>query len=184
VSDPSPLEFECKRNPFTKTGGRFHRGKLLSAMMLPYFAVLPPRGFGVLTTTGRKTGKQRRKCVHAVRDGGKVYILMLRLTPHTVAINAISGWLLNIRADPRVRLRIRGGNFAGRARELHDAAEIEEARAVYLGSVNPFDYVECAFHRPGLPTRAKIDELHRSWFTTGVPLVVELQEHGAARSAA
>jgi hypothetical protein len=44
--------------------------------------------------------------------------------------------------------------------------------------------MECAFHSPGLPTGAKIEELHRSWFATGVPLMVELQESGAARDAA
>jgi deazaflavin-dependent oxidoreductase (nitroreductase family) len=161
---------ERKRNLFTKSAGG---GRMLSALMFP-LAVRAPRSFGVLTTKGRKTGKWRRKCVHPVRDGEKVYILMLRPTPTAVAKNHIAGWLLNIRAEPRVRLRMHGGNFAGRARELHDPAEIERARAVYCETVNPFDYVECAFHRGGLPTRAKIEELHRSWFATGVPLVVEL----------
>ncbi len=165
---------ERKRNPFTKRAGG---GRVLSALMLP-LAVRAPRSFGVLTTKGRKTGKWRRKCVHPVRDGEKVYIVMLRPTATAITETHTAAWLLNIRAEPRVRLRMHGGNFAGRARELHDPAEIERATAVYCGTVNPFDYMECAFHRGGLPTRAKIEELHRSWFATGVPLVVELQEGG------
>jgi deazaflavin-dependent oxidoreductase (nitroreductase family) len=162
---------ERKRNPFTKSSGG---GRMLSALMFP-LSVRPPRSFGVLTTKGRKSGKWRRKCVHPVRDGEKVYILMLRPSGAAVAENHTAGWLLNIRADPRVRLRMHGGSFAGRARELHNPAEIERASAVYCGAVHPFDYMECSFHRGGLPTRAKIEELHRSWLATGVPLVVELQ---------
>ena len=41
-------------------------------------------------------------------------------------------------------------------------------------TVNLFDYGECELHLRGLPTRAKIEELHAYWFDTGVPLVVEL----------
>lgn len=165
---------ERKRNPFTNLRGG---GRVLSALMLP-LAIRPPRSFGVLTTTGRKTGKQRRKCVHPVRDDDRVYIVMLRPNAHTICDNHIAGWLLNIRAEPRVRLRMHGGSFAGRARELQDPEEIERASVVYCERVNPFDYIECAFHRSGVPTRAKIQELHRGWFATGVPLVVEL-ERGA-----
>jgi deazaflavin-dependent oxidoreductase (nitroreductase family) len=171
---------ERQRNPFTQLQGT---ARILSALMFP-LSVRSPRSFGVLTTKGRKTGKWRRKCIHPVRDGNKVYIVMLRPNATAITENRVAGWLLNIRADPRVRLRMHGGNFAGRARELHDPAEIERATAVYCGTVNPFDYMECAFHRSGLPTRAKIEELHHSWFATGVPLVVELQEGGAARNAA
>ena len=162
---------ERQRNPFTQLRGG---GRILSALMFP-LSVRPPRSFGVLTTKGRKTGKWRRKCVHPVRDGNKVYIVMLRPNATAITANHVAGWLLNIRADPRVRLRMYGGNFTARARELHDPAEIERASAVYCGTVNPFDYMECAFHSPGLPTRAKIEALHRSWFATGVALVVELQ---------
>lgn len=163
---------ERKRNPFmrSQTGGR-----VLSGLMLPFFTVRPPSGFGVLTTTGRRTGKTRRKCVHAIRSADKAYIVMIRPTADLVARNWASAWVLNIRADPSVRLRIHGGTFAGVARELEDAAEIEEAADTYCAAVNPFDYVECAFHRSGRPTRAKIEDLHRSWFENGIPLVVELE---------
>jgi deazaflavin-dependent oxidoreductase (nitroreductase family) len=161
------LAVERKGNPFMRspTGGR-----VLSAMMLPYFTVRPPLGFGVLTTTGRRTGKQRRKCVHVIRGGNRAYIVMIK--PH-ITYKA-SAWMLNIQADPHVSLRMRGGTFAGRARELDDDEELRQARELYCGAVNPYDYVECTFHRGWRPTRSKIEELHRSWFATGIPLVIEI----------
>jgi deazaflavin-dependent oxidoreductase (nitroreductase family) len=103
---------ERRRNRLvqTPTGGR-----ILSALMLPWFTLIPPRGCGVLTTTGRKTGKARRRCVRAIRCGDKVYLV------------AIGGehnrWLKNISANPNVRLRMRGGTYRGVARELRDPAE-------------------------------------------------------------
>ncbi len=166
------LVLERKRNPFMRSASG---GRTLSALMLPFFTVRPPSGFGVITTIGRRTGKRRRKCMHVIRRGDRAYIVMLR--PH-VTIKT-SAWVLNIRADPHVRLRIRGGTFAGLARELEGDVEMHEARAAYCEAVNPFDYVECTFHRSGRPTRAKIQELHRVWFDTGIPLVIEL---GAQRS--
>ncbi len=170
-TDPLHLP-ERKRNPFMQSASG---GRVLSALMLPLFAVRPPAGFGVLTTTGRRTGKRRPKCVHAVRAGSKAYIVMIRPNVDTIATNRVAAWVLNIRAEPKVRLHMRGGTFAGVARELTDPAEIEQAADTYCAVVNPFDYVECSFHRSGRPTRAKIEDLHRSWFENGIPLVVELE---------
>jgi deazaflavin-dependent oxidoreductase (nitroreductase family) len=152
---------ERSHNPFlnSSTGGR-----VLSALMLPRFTLRPPAGFGVLTTTGRKTGKTRRKCVRAIRRGNRAYVVSIRR----------SAWLHNVRANPNVRLRVRGGTFAGVAREPRDPAEREEARAAYCETVNRFDYAECVMWRRGRPTRAKIEELHRVWFEDGTPLVVDL----------
>lgn len=160
---------ERKRNPFvrSKTGGR-----ILSASMLPAFLALPPRGWGVLTTTGRRSGKARRKCVRAVRSGSQVYIVSIR--PSSARPTMTAAWVLNIRANPRVRLRMPGGTFAGVARELAEADETRGAEGVYCGTVNPFDYISCAIHRTGLPTRAKVKALHRSWFDKGVRLAIEL----------
>ncbi len=145
--------------------------------MLPFFMARPPSGFGVITTTGRKTGKTRRKCIRIIRRGSKAYIVQLR--PPELAINrptAVAAWVWNIRANPNVRLRIRGGTFEGVARELKDLAEVEQAREAICETVNLFDYGECDVHLRGLPTRAKIKELHRYWFDTGIPLVVELRD--------
>jgi deazaflavin-dependent oxidoreductase (nitroreductase family) len=173
VSDQSTPR-ERKRNPFTKSAGG---GRALSAMMLPFFTILPPRGFGVLTTTGRRTGKTRRKCVRVVRRGDRAYLVMLG--PALVgkdAPKAVAGWLWNIRADPRVRLRIRGGTFAGSARELEKGPEKERARQAYCETVHTFDYIECDFHTSGWPSRAKVKRLHRHWFDTGIPLAIDLAQ--------
>ena len=88
--------------------------------------------------------------------------------------SAVSAWVWNIRSNPNVKLRIRGGTFAGTARELTDPVELAEARAAVCETVNLMDYGECALHLRGRPTRAKIEELHRYWFDTGIPLVVDL----------
>ncbi len=154
---------ERKRNPFTRSAAG---GRTLSAMQLPWFTLLPPRGFGVLTTVGRRTGKTRRRCVRAIRRGDRVYIVSIG--------GPRAAWVKNLRANPRVRLRIRGGTFDGLARELTDPDERREAMAAYCGTINRLDYAECRLHRGGRPTRQRIEELHRKWFTTGLPLVVEL----------
>ena len=152
---------ERKRNPFinSRMGGR-----ILSALQAPWFSLLPPHGFGVLTMTGRRTGKTRRKCVRAIRRGDRAYVVSIRSTH----------WLSNVRANPDVRLRIRSGTFAGVVREPRSTEELEEARAAYCKTVNRFDYAECRMWRPGRPTRDKIEELHRDWFEHGTPLVIEL----------
>lgn len=160
----------------TRTMSSARDGRLLSALMLPFFQLRPPRGYGIITTTGRKTGKMRRKCVRVIRQGNSAYLVQLRLP--SVAVkhpDSAAGWLWNIRSNPNVRLRIRGGDFAGVARELTDPDELALARRAICDTVTLFDYGECDLHLRGLPTRAKIIELHRYWFDTGIPLVVELE---------
>jgi deazaflavin-dependent oxidoreductase (nitroreductase family) len=150
-------------------------GRLLSAVMLPFLLVWPSSGYGVLTTTGRKSSKRRRKCIRTIRRQDTVYIVQLR--PPELAMSrpaAASGWVWNIRSNPNVTLRIRGGTFAGVARELTDPAELAEARAAFCESVHLPDYGECGLHLRGLPTREKIKDLHRYWFDTGIPLAVDL----------
>lgn len=147
-------------------GMHVHGARTLSAIQLPWFMLAPPKRFGVLTTTGRRTGKARRKCVRAIRRGDKVYVVSIG--------GSRAAWVKNIRADPRVSVRIRGGTFAGTARELGEPAELELAITAYCGAVSVFDYVECALWRKGLPTRAKIQDLHRGWFREGIPLMIAL----------
>ena len=156
-------------------------GRVLSALMLPFFLMRPPSGFGVLTTTGRRTGKRRRKCIRLIRRGNQVYLVQLR--PPELALtrpSAVAAWVWNIRSNPNVTLRIRGGTFRGVARELTDPAELAEAKDALCETVNLFDYGECNVHLRGLPTRAKIKELHRYWFDTGIPLAVDLMDQGPA----
>ena len=149
-------------------------GRLLSALMLPFVLAWPSAGFGVITTTGRKTGKARRKCIRVIRRGSKAYIVQLR--PPELAMtrpSAVAAWVWNIRSNPNVALRIRGGTFAGVARELSDPEELAQARQALSETVYLFDYTECLLHLRGLPTRSKVKELHRYWFDTGIPLVVD-----------
>jgi deazaflavin-dependent oxidoreductase (nitroreductase family) len=158
-------EPERRLNPFVRS---LSGARVLSALQLPFFTLLPPGGFGVLTTTGRRTGKTRRKCIRAIRRQNRVYIVSIG--------GDQAAWVKNIRANPNVRLRISGGTFAGLARELQAPAEVQHAMEAYCQTVNRFDYAECRMHRKGRPTRAKIQELHRTWFRGGIPLVIELSE--------
>jgi deazaflavin-dependent oxidoreductase (nitroreductase family) len=154
---------ERERNPFLRS----RRGvRTLSVLQRPFFALLPPPGFGVLATTGRKTGKTRRTPVRAIRRGDKAYL---------VAIGGDrNAWLKNIRRSPKVRLRVRGGTFPGLARLPRGEAESQAALTAYCETVNWFDYLECSIWRKGLPTRSKIIDLHRAWFEQGRPVVIDL----------
>lgn len=150
-------------------------GRVVNALTLLPILLLPPSAYGVITTTGRKTGKARRKCIRVVRRGDRAYLVQLR--PPELAMtrpNAVSAWVWNIRANPNAKLRIRGGTFAGVARELTDPGEFAEAREALCETVSLFDYGECSLHLRGLPTRSKIRDLHLYWFDTGIPLVIEL----------
>jgi deazaflavin-dependent oxidoreductase (nitroreductase family) len=152
-------------------------GRILSALMLPWLRLASPTGYGVLITTGRKTGKARSKCVRVIRNGNRAYLVALRL-PHIAVEHprAVQAWVWNIRANPQVSLRIRGGSFDGEAHEITDPKERELARKLMCDTVFPNDYGESALHLRGWPTRAKIQELHRYWFETGIPVVIDLKE--------
>ena len=152
-------------------------GRILSAFMFPLLRWAPQAGYGVLTTTGRRTGKARRKCVRVVHRDDRAYLVALH-PPHLTLANpaAVQAWVHNIRANPNVRLRIRSGTFDGIACEIIDADQHELARAALCETVYLGDYGECALHLRGLPNRTKIQELHRSWFETGIPIVIDLKE--------
>jgi deazaflavin-dependent oxidoreductase (nitroreductase family) len=155
---------ERKRNPLihSPVGGR-----ALSASQLPLFSLRPPRNYAVLTTTGRKTGKTRRKCVRAIREGNRAYLVAIR--------GYRTAWANNIRANPEVKLRVPGGRLAGVAREPRDDAERREAEDAYCEtSVGRFERLEYRVWRSGRPTPAGIADLHRTWFEQGTPFVVEL----------
>lgn len=158
----APLPERHRRNPLTSTptGGR-----MLSAAQLWWFTLLPPRGFGVLTTTGRRTGKKRRRCVRVVRVGDTAYLTSIG--------GPNAAWARNLRADPTVWLRIRGGTFEGTARQLTDG-ERDTARRAYCDTLNPLDRIEHLLHMPGRPTRERIKALHEHWFTTGTPVAIDL----------
>jgi deazaflavin-dependent oxidoreductase (nitroreductase family) len=155
---------ERRFNPFIQS---LKGARVLSALQLPTYTLAPPPGTGVLTTRGRKTGKLRRKCVRVIRKGNRAYL---------VAIGGENlAWLKNIRANPKVRLRIPGGTYSGIVREPRGDGERQEAREAFIGTVVPWDYIECSFHRTGRPTKAKIQELHTLWFENGVPVIIDLR---------
>ncbi len=145
---------------------------MLSAVQLPLFLLRPPAAYAVLTTAGRKTGKTRRRCIRAVRRGGRVYVVAIKGL-------AKSGWAKNALAADSVRLRLPSGSFVGRARRLEDDGELAEARTVYAGTVAWFDYLTWLNWRTGRPSRTRIEDLLRTWVEDGTPLVIELDETGA-----
>jgi deazaflavin-dependent oxidoreductase (nitroreductase family) len=154
---------ERKQNPFINSPAG---GRALSGLQLPIFLIRPPAGYGVLTTTGRRTGKLRRRCVRAIRRGDLVYV---------VAIKGKTQWARNALANPSVQLRLPGGTFSGLAREVRGATESQLAKEAYCESVHRFDYLTWINWRKGRPTRERIRELLRGWFDEGTSLVIELR---------
>lgn len=151
-------------------------GQILSALMLPDYQLGTPSGHAVLTTTGRKSGKARRKVVRAIRRNDRVYMVQLR--PPKPAMETplmVAAWVLNIRADPHVRLKLGRRTYAAVMREIDAPAELARAREIFCEPVHLVDYGESLLHLKGMPSRRKIRDLHRYWFDTGVPLVAELQ---------
>jgi deazaflavin-dependent oxidoreductase (nitroreductase family) len=142
------------------------RVRALDLLIRPLFAHGPFRGMGVLTTIGRRSGKPRRHAVRAIRDGSRAYLVAIP--------GAHAAWLSNLRANPRVTLEIRGTTCEGTARELARGPERDAAKAVYVGTVNGADYVECFLHWRGVPARWKIQRLHDMWFEGGIPIVIDL----------
>ena len=153
-------------NPFA--GTKFY-AKLGNRFTRPLWSRLrPPQGFGVITTVGAKTGTPRPWSVRAIRRGSRVYVVCM--------LGEKAAWLKNVRANPRVALRLRDGSFQGIARELADGRERDEAIDVYVGTVVPNDWMDYLVYHWRIPTRSRIADAHRRWFDDGVPLVVELIE--------
>ncbi|MEV6061627.1 nitroreductase family deazaflavin-dependent oxidoreductase [Nocardia asteroides] len=144
----------------------------LRALHTAWFAIRMPQGVARLTTTGRRTGRPRTTFVKAARQGDTVYLVSIG------GENTL--WLKNIRAHPEVSLRLRTSTVTGVARDLGDEAERHTAFLALCGPVRPFDFVENAFHRRGIPSRTKIQELHRAWFEGGTPLAIDLGRGGNA----
>ena len=155
----------ARRNPFTSSSAG---GRALSAIQLPFFLARPPAAYGVLTTRGRKTGKRRRRCLRAVRDGDKVYLVAIKGTAKTC-------WVKNALATPDVELRLPDGRHRGRARAIRDDERGAALRA-YAHTVRPFDYLTYMNWRTGRPTASAIRQLLTSWFDDGYPVVIELSD--------
>ena len=78
---------------------------------------LAPGSYATLETTGRRSGEPRRTPVGHVVEGDKVWIV----AEH----GARAGYVLNIRSNPRVRIKLRDGWRSGTARVLDE----DDARA-------------------------------------------------------
>ncbi len=68
--------------------------------------LFPPSGFGVITTTGRSTGKPRRKCIRTIRRGDKVYAVSIGVPRRAgcgeTAVLSYSGSGANVGGDCRI----------------------------------------------------------------------------------
>jgi deazaflavin-dependent oxidoreductase (nitroreductase family) len=149
----------------TKQGARF-----LNAQT-SWFRLYTPKGFAVLSTVGRRTGKMRRTNVRLIVRGDKGFL---------VSIGAGSvGWLQNVRARPHVELRIGRTTRTGRARPPSDEQEVLEAIQTYCETVNWFDYVEGIVNQRGRPTAARIRSMHARWCEQGLVIVVDLDGSAA-----
>jgi deazaflavin-dependent oxidoreductase (nitroreductase family) len=78
--------------------------------------------FGHLETIGRVSGRSHVIEIWFAADPEQARIYML------AGGRDSSDWVLNLRATPRVRIRIGGRTFAGNAREIEDTPEEEPAR--------------------------------------------------------
>src|SRR5215211_1004729 len=82
-------------------------------------AGLPLPGLVILETTGRKTGEPRRTPVSRALDGDTLWVL---------AEHRRGGYVRNIEANPRVRVRVGREWRTGTAHVLHDDDVSERAR--------------------------------------------------------
>lgn len=139
--------------------------RLVNVVTLPWWSVWAPSGAGILKTVGRKTGKRRPRSLRVIVRGRKAYFVSIG--------GDLAAWVKNLRASPRVILRVNGKRLNGLAREPRDEHELQQAKMAYCATVNPMDYFVCWLHRRGLPTRSKIEDLHRTWFEYGIPFIIE-----------
>jgi deazaflavin-dependent oxidoreductase (nitroreductase family) len=137
--------------------------------MWVFFRLLPtPRGFALLTVTGRKTGKRRRRPIRAIRDGATYY---------GVAILAErSDWLKNLRANPQAQARIGARTRGITMREINDPSERANAERLYVDSVLPYDFVDVPMVEWTWPSPGRIRKAHQDWFHRGTPVALEVNE--------
>ncbi len=143
----------------------YHR--LSNATLARLFGLLPmPRGFVLLTVTGRRSGVPRRRPVRAVRRDNTFYAVAL--------LGERSDWLRNVRKEPQVRVKAGGRTRAGVAREITEGPERETAAELYTREVVPYDYVDYPSVHWSFPTRGKIVDSHRRWVENGVLVAIDL----------
>lgn len=121
----------------------------------------------MLGTTGRRSGKPRRQSVRAIRNGDSIVVVAM--------MGERANWLWNVRADPRVTLRMGNTTLHGVAREVTQESERQWAAEIYIGTIVPSDYTDYITYCWGLPTRRKIEDAHRTWFNNGIPVTIRIE---------
>ena len=157
-------------NPLAKSR-LFHRvGHITNTLPLKLFPT--PTGIAIVTTTGRTTGRARARAMRAVRRGDRVYAVSI-LGPR-------ADWVANIRANPRVTVKLGRTTYPARARILSDASERARAAEAYHPVAGWYDYVDYANFVWSVPTRSAVLRAHDEWFNKGTPVVFELEAPGVA----
>ena len=151
-------------NPFGKSRW-FHKiGHVTNTT--PWRLLPAPAGLGVVTTTGRKTGKARTRAMRVVREGDRAYAVAL--------LGNRSDWVHNLRANASVRLKLGGKTYDAVGRVIVDQVERERAAGLYRPVAGWFDYFDYVNFVWGFPTRDKLLRAHDAWFNEGTPVVFEL----------
>jgi deazaflavin-dependent oxidoreductase (nitroreductase family) len=87
---------------------------------------LPIPGDALLETTGRRSGRRRRTPVCDGRDGEVFWLV--------AAHGREAGWVRDLEADPRVRVKVSGGRWrGGTARVLRDDDPVARRRTIARG---------------------------------------------------
>jgi deazaflavin-dependent oxidoreductase (nitroreductase family) len=148
------------RNWFhTRTGARF-----LNAQT-SWFRIYAPSGWGLLTTTGRRTGAMRRSCVRVVTVGQQAFL---------VAIGGeTADWLNNALFNPRVSLRVGSKTRTGRARRPQTEDEQATAMTAYCETITWFDFISSLVNQRGLPSPKRIRAMLARWSEQGTALVID-----------
>jgi deazaflavin-dependent oxidoreductase (nitroreductase family) len=153
-------------NPFAKSRW-FH--KLANYSGPPaFFRVLPvPRGFALLTVTGRRSGRRRRRPIRAIREGTTLYGVAI--------LGERSDWLRNLRANPIAQARLGVRTRSIKLREVTDPIEREKAEQLYIQTVVPYDYFDVPIVDWTFPSPARIRKSHRDWLQRGTLVALELE---------
>jgi deazaflavin-dependent oxidoreductase (nitroreductase family) len=153
-------------NPFAQSK-TFHR--LGNFTLTPIWNFLPtPKGLALVTATGRKSGKQRKRAMRVVVRGDRAYA--------SAILGNRADWVKNVRANPAVTLKIGGKTQGAIARPLVDAGERAPAAEAYRPIAGWYDYFDYVSFVWGLPTRSNVLRVHDVWFEKGTPVVFELAE--------
>ena len=152
-------------NPFAKSRW-FHRLANVSGMWVFFRVLLAPRGFALLTVTGRRTGKRRRRPIRAIRDGSTLYAVAI--------LGGRSDWLRNLRANPKAQARVGVRTRGITMREVTDPSEREKATRLYVETVAPYDYVDVPIVDWTWPSPSRIRKSHRDWLEGGTLVALDL----------